>query len=230
MIWQALALDAYRIGFGRAQSDGPNQGGMNRIRELREARGLSAADLADLVGTSQPQITRLERGERRLTADWMTRLARALNCTPADLMAAATLAGLAEDVAPYVPEGAGQAAAVALGARNLGFYEVRTDALEQIGLVPGSVILIDLSQTAVDAVKTGDVVLVQLYDPDPMRLAAHTVLRQFIAPGLLVTNRRTNNLVVTMINDSFEAHIKGVMVPQDKPAITSDDPPPDSSP
>lgn len=43
--------------------------GMPRLREIREARGLSQAKLADLVGASQPQIGRLEKGRRRLTGN-----------------------------------------------------------------------------------------------------------------------------------------------------------------
>ena len=42
--------------------------------------------LADAVGTSKSQIDKLEKGQRRLTEDWMRRLARALQCNPADLL------------------------------------------------------------------------------------------------------------------------------------------------
>lgn len=60
---------------------------MNRIRELREARGWSQAQLALAADTSQPQIDRLEKGERRLTEQWMRRLARVLEVEPAALLA-----------------------------------------------------------------------------------------------------------------------------------------------
>ena len=43
----------------------------NNIRELREKRGFSMKKLADHVGTSAPQIQRLELGQRRLTVEWM---------------------------------------------------------------------------------------------------------------------------------------------------------------
>ena len=59
----------------------------NRIKEFREARGLSQDKLAELAQTTRSQIVKLERGERRLTVDWMRRLAPVLNCLPADLMA-----------------------------------------------------------------------------------------------------------------------------------------------
>ncbi len=36
--------------------------------------------------TTASQISKLERGERRLTVEWMTRLAKALNCRREDLL------------------------------------------------------------------------------------------------------------------------------------------------
>jgi phage repressor protein C with HTH and peptisase S24 domain len=58
----------------------------NRIREFRERAGLSMQALADRAGTSAPQINKLEKGERKLTVDWMVRLGRALGVDAKDLM------------------------------------------------------------------------------------------------------------------------------------------------
>ena len=60
----------------------------NRIRELREALGWSQTDLALKLDpkTSQPQIDRLEKGDRRLTVDWLALLAKALGVNPSDLL------------------------------------------------------------------------------------------------------------------------------------------------
>lgn len=76
----------------------------NRIKELRRARGLTLQKLAERAGTTNQQISRLERGERRLTTDWMERLGNALECNPAALMGAyadppsfRSLGGLASD-------------------------------------------------------------------------------------------------------------------------------------
>ena len=60
----------------------------NRIREWRLKRGLSMQALAERVDTSRQQIHKLERGERRLTEDWMRRVASILDCAPADLLSA----------------------------------------------------------------------------------------------------------------------------------------------
>jgi phage repressor protein C with HTH and peptisase S24 domain len=58
----------------------------NRIKEWRLKRGLSMQALAERVGTSRQQIHKLERSERRLTEDWMRRVAGILDCAPADLL------------------------------------------------------------------------------------------------------------------------------------------------
>jgi phage repressor protein C with HTH and peptisase S24 domain len=88
----------------------------NRIKELRRARGLTLQKLAEKAGTTNQQISRLERGERRLTTDWMERLAGALGCSPVSLIGAFeevgpsqyAVRGLAsgdgDDAARYRPE------------------------------------------------------------------------------------------------------------------------------
>lgn len=63
----------------------------NRLRQLRKASGLTLEQLAESAGTSAQQISRLEKSERRLTADWLARLAPALKVTPRDLLATASL-------------------------------------------------------------------------------------------------------------------------------------------
>ena len=59
---------------------------MSKLRQLRKAKGLSQAKLAELIDASQSDIARLERGSRRLTADWIRRIATALDLRPADLL------------------------------------------------------------------------------------------------------------------------------------------------
>lgn len=48
------------------------------IRKRRKKLGLSGVELADLVGVSQQQISRYERGECNITIDNLFNLARAL--------------------------------------------------------------------------------------------------------------------------------------------------------
>ena len=63
----------------------------NPLKSLREAAGLTQAQLAERANTSQSQIDRLEKGERRLTTDWMVRVAAALGVEPKVLLGDATI-------------------------------------------------------------------------------------------------------------------------------------------
>ena len=75
---------------------------MNRIRELRQKRGLTGQRLAEMVGTTQVTISRLETGQRKLTQDWMRRIAKALDCSPADLITAPLIDDFREEAVPFV--------------------------------------------------------------------------------------------------------------------------------
>ncbi len=59
---------------------------MGIIRELRSKIGLTQQALAEMVGTSQSQITKLENGERKLSKEWAERLAPHLEVRPEQLM------------------------------------------------------------------------------------------------------------------------------------------------
>jgi transcriptional regulator with XRE-family HTH domain len=59
---------------------------MTWLRSLRTKNNLSQAQLAEMAGTSQPQIKRLEDGERKLTKEWAERLAPHLNVTAEELL------------------------------------------------------------------------------------------------------------------------------------------------
>lgn len=61
---------------------------MNRIRDIRKAKGLTLADLAAACDppTTAQTIGRLETGMRQLSLTWMNRIAAALGIEPAALM------------------------------------------------------------------------------------------------------------------------------------------------
>lgn len=183
---------------------------MNRIAKLRELRGWSQADLAREVRTSQPQINRLETGERKLTEEWMRRIAHALDVGPADLLDVATRAEFSDEVEPYLPEASADLARP-LRARSLRYYRVKRPSVDLAGVPRGKVILVDQSANAIKAVKTGDIVLVEVTfdDGEPI-----SVLRQFLAPTLLTTNRHGRNTSFSTDGEEFGVAIKGVMVPE----------------
>jgi len=61
----------------------------NRLRELRERRGLSQQAVAAVAAMSGAYYGALERGDKRINADTAERLATALCCTAGDLLAGA---------------------------------------------------------------------------------------------------------------------------------------------
>lgn len=194
------------------------QSGMNRIKDLREARGLSTAALAVMVGTSQPQISRLEKGERKLTEDWMRRIAKALDVRPSDLLSTATIAEFETELQPYLPEASHELAGP-LSARDLSYFKVLGASLDRAGITKGKVILVDRSRAAIEARKTGDILVVEVQPRDGDRPRKLLILRQFIAPALLTTNRFGLNVSFAIDTPDFVVAIKGVMVPEaPKPA------------
>lgn len=72
---QMFAMDSYA-----------KNGGPNFLRNWREYRRLSQAELAERVGTNANMIHYLETGERALSAKWLRRLSPALDTTPGMLL------------------------------------------------------------------------------------------------------------------------------------------------
>lgn len=160
----------------------------NRIEEIRMSRGMRQEDLAEKVGTTGAQIGKLERRERRLTTGWMMRLAQALEVYPTDLLDMAAMAG-----GPDIESAQGGPHAKALSQRGLRYYNVLTDVLSDAGISKGKTILADESDAALEKVKTGDIVLVEMRRGGKGN-AIHTALRIYVAPDLLTTNRAGGNV------------------------------------
>lgn len=58
----------------------------NHLRAWREHRGLTQAQLAEIVGTEGSVISLLESGDRALSDKWLRRVAPALGTTPGILL------------------------------------------------------------------------------------------------------------------------------------------------
>jgi transcriptional regulator with XRE-family HTH domain len=181
---------------------------MNRIREFREGAGLTGEELAKRVGTSAAQIYKLERGERRLTVDWLAKLAESLECTAPDLIANSVATAMQEDeVTPN--QQVDPALASAMAARGLRAYRVDSSSVPGAKIGPGDTIVVDHSTEAVTNVKTGDIVLVQLECPSVK------VLRGiFTTPCLtiLLTLRSAANITISMGDPTVRPKILGVVV------------------
>ncbi|MCZ2077921.1 MAG: helix-turn-helix domain-containing protein [Bryobacterales bacterium] len=70
----------------------------DRLKLIREKRGLSQAALADLAGVSKRQITRYEGGSGDPTSDTLYRIAHALQCSVDFLL------DLTDEQTGHVPE------------------------------------------------------------------------------------------------------------------------------
>lgn len=177
---------------------------MNRIREIREAAGLSVDDLGERCMTSGTQIRRLETGARRLTEDWMTKIGRALDCAPADLMTPSTLTVLDSDVALASIAHGGVAEAMAR--KGLVVYNVTNSLLTSIGIHANDIITVDNGSDAIKAIDNGDVVLVEISQERTL------VLRQYLKPGLLTTNKTGTNSAIQMGDNLPDVRIVGVVL------------------
>jgi len=182
----------------------------NRIRELREAKGLSQDELGARIGSNKFKISRVENEDTRLDLDLALKIADALSVNLADVLGIEGGTGFREDAAPYKtgPNDPLYRLADSTKARSL--YQSQSDVVDELGIHPGDVLLVDLSAVAVAQVKPMAIVIVQLYSSEEL-LAATTLLRQFVPPNLLITNsRKTNFPPINMA--STDAHIKGVVI------------------
>lgn len=82
-----LCVPQFSAGWQTAGMDSTDKnGGPNYLRQWREHRGLTQAELANRVDTSTNMIQYLENGQRGLSAKWLRRLADALDTTPGHLL------------------------------------------------------------------------------------------------------------------------------------------------
>lgn len=58
----------------------------NKLKDLRTAAGMTHEQAAEAMGVSRSQFIKLERGERRLTVDYINQAAKAFGVRPADVI------------------------------------------------------------------------------------------------------------------------------------------------
>ena len=177
----------------------------NRIRELRQARGWSMRKLADKVSTSASTINKLEKGETTLNVHWMERLARVFDVSAAELLGSASDKPVLQgDV--ILHEQKQDETKLALTDTQV-LYEVKTKALDQRGIMPGAFLVVETAKASVTAIEDGDLVIAELNgDRD-----AVTLLRQYTAPSLLITNSSDDNAPIINLRNE-DAGLKGVVV------------------
>lgn len=58
----------------------------HHIRAWRKHRGLTQVELAAAIGMDRSYLTKIERGDRRYDQPFLEAAARALDCTPGDMI------------------------------------------------------------------------------------------------------------------------------------------------
>jgi len=168
---------------------------MNRIREIRETNAWSQEELARRVGTSQTQIDRLEKGERKLTVQWMQRIAQAFDIAPQELLSTALLAGFQNEAEPYQPTDPNVSAA-RLAQHGLSYYRITGRSVEK-RIPPDSIRPVDTSITDPSDVRTGDIIVAEVMDQNREKVL---IVRVFSRPDVLHTVRHNYNLAVDLAN------------------------------
>ena len=95
-----------------------------RIKSLREARQITGKDLAEQIGLSPSQMTRLEKGQRRVDSEVIVKLAEALDTSPAAFFTSV------DDPSPTGTDVAAPTDAEAIGpkrAKELGLNELHLE-------------------------------------------------------------------------------------------------------
>lgn len=189
----------------------------NRIREWRERRELSMAALAERMGTAPGTVQKLEAGDMQLTVRWMATLADALDVDLIDLLVLpeprATAARLpaprpTADAIDWRPA-EGDAVPTVPGVEVPGFVQMTSEALDELDIRPGDILIFDAGARACAAIHTGDVVVARQYSDDALDRYVQ-VVRQFVEPALLTTNSRRAN-AAPINTRATETPIKGVV-------------------
>lgn len=179
---------------------------MNRIREIREAAGLSSDELAEMVGTTGATIRRLETGARELTLAWMRKISEALKVTPGDLIATAAVAEIADEVEGITSKDVPQSVALAMAARGLRVYRVLTRSVISAGINPGDIVTVDEDPASIEAVKGLDIVIAEI------GLDRTKVIRQFVPPDILIQNRGGSVIGLSLQDPMLTPRIVGVVL------------------
>lgn len=183
---------------------------MNRIRELREAAGLSHAELAARVGTSPQQVSRHELGHRRLTIQWMQRYAVVFGVSLGALIAAPELSEARSDVEPATIEGMPWLSQI-IASRGLAVYRVMHSRIPDAGIVVGQLITVDSTAEAIRKAEPCAAVLARIVGTDLI------ILRQYLPPQALVTNEPGQQNAILRLDDrSVQIEIIGVVIRQDQ--------------
>lgn len=193
-----------------------------RLKAARERAGLSIRQLGAKTGIDATTISKIENGTMQYKEAHVYALAASLNVNSLDIWEPenetvdnsfsspppAPVAELREDAAPFDPADAkGDATLMAL-LKSLPIeqfpYRVKSQALDKIGILPGDIIVFDISAEKSANKKNGDVIIAS----DARSGITKMLIRQFLKPSILVTNSSRDNIVMDI--DRENVPIMGV--------------------
>ena len=160
-------------------------------------RALTQKELAAMAGINNPEtVSKIERGDQNITAEQCMIFARIFNVDPSVFVVSSgddpsIFAGFSEEAVPFDPEAGSFEAHFPLKVTQ-SWYRIADSRLEEIGLLPGDAVVIDIGKDAMSGLAIGDVVIANLYSADGK--SAETIVRQWLPPHLLSTNSRKRNL------------------------------------
>ena len=176
----------------------------NRIKELRDKRGWTMRTLAARMNTTSSTINKLEKGLTRLNIEWMKRFAEVFNVHPDQIVEfSLTIQEETRDNASLYDA---EIEELNLSETQL-LYLVGKPALDQRGIDPGMILIVETSPKRVAKMHSGDVVIAE-HSGD---MGITILLRQFIPPNLLITNSSEFHASIISTNQ-HDVTIKGVAV------------------
>jgi len=99
--------------------------------------------------------------------------------------------------------------AAAMAAKNLKVYRILESAVPRAGVQKGDIIAVDQSAEAIAAAGTGQLMLAEV----EMKGASPTlIVRQYVHPDMLITNRVGSNIVISLGEAGLRARLLGVVI------------------
>lgn len=183
----------------------------NRIKEFREARGWSLEQMSIRLGepTTPSTIHKLETGAMRLTTDWLAKLGAAFGVHPVDLIDDRVPSRLSDDVTSLRSDAVTPGLAASAATKGHALYRVLNACLDEVGVLAGDIVEVDVAKVRLDEIATGDILIVDVATGGPGEFAK--LLREFVEPALLITNSRSNNSVPINMKSTM-ARVIGTVV------------------
>ncbi|WP_024276013.1 helix-turn-helix transcriptional regulator [Hyphomicrobium sp. 802] len=184
----------------------------NGLKKLRKKHGLTLEELAEKLGASHSHVQRVETRQTALTMKFAKRIADVLNEDLADVLALDEGKGVngpasvpgPSDAIPFKDSKYAGLVTPAKGNPPLERWRILRPVLDKAGVPNGAIAFVDTSVRAAMVVKPLLCVLASIPDSEQI------IARQFVPPGLLITNTTGTNEPSLDI-EKGEAKIIGVI-------------------